>query len=381
MMSGIFGYAQVVEPKILIGSFSWLKQSLDSATTRKQLVQNFCKEVLQTDSLEFLNDLSKSYSPASSVFLYILCRNAGVDRKQFDPIFQKAEKSSLADDFVKNRKFPSKKDPNAKSELDTFDPCTSLGDMQQCNFSEILPKTFDLLINEYANIKQVTFYGYINDKESIEDQIKRFSKDYFEDGSLSSCAANNAPYLSKNINTDSKTDQCSHPKTYVYVKQSIENSKNLINSRNLQILNPQPVLKIFGANRTLQSIAFEAGMGMEPFQNIVYNELMWYNLFLSSYRYALLSNLQLQNNLFGSVEKIKNSQQEEIDALSKAVSNSQRAVPLMMRMMKNIAYTFPIHIGMLAYYEDLIAFRNTLARIYTPIDQLYYKLRNVQDTK
>ncbi len=40
--------------------------------------------------------------------------------------------------------------------------------------------------------------------------------------------------------------------------------------------------------------------------------------------------------------------------------------------------TFPVHIGLLAYYEDVLEFRKALVKIYTPIHQLYYKLRNVQ---
>lgn len=40
--------------------------------------------------------------------------------------------------------------------------------------------------------------------------------------------------------------------------------------------------------------------------------------------------------------------------------------------------SFPIHIHLTAYYEVIKKIRNQLARIYTPLHQLYYKLRNVQ---
>lgn len=53
----------------------------------------------------------------------------------------------------------------------------------------------------------------------------------------------------------------------------------------------------------------------------------------------------------------------------------------MEKTLQNMQATFPIHIGLLAYYEDVLAFRKSIVQIYTPIHQLYYKLRNVQEKK
>jgi hypothetical protein len=49
------------------------------------------------------------------------------------------------------------------------------------------------------------------------------------------------------------------------------------------------------------------------------------------------------------------------------------------RILKNIERTFPIHIGLVAYFEDLINFRKKFVQLFTPFHQLYYKLRNVED--
>jgi hypothetical protein len=43
-----------------------------------------------------------------------------------------------------------------------------------------------------------------------------------------------------------------------------------------------------------------------------------------------------------------------------------------------VRYTFPVHIWFLAYHESLVTFRDALAKLYTPIHQLKYKLRNAQ---
>jgi hypothetical protein len=49
------------------------------------------------------------------------------------------------------------------------------------------------------------------------------------------------------------------------------------------------------------------------------------------------------------------------------------------KMLREMYTTFPIHIWLLIYYEDLYRFRKELAKVVTPLYTLYDKLRNVQD--
>jgi hypothetical protein len=49
-----------------------------------------------------------------------------------------------------------------------------------------------------------------------------------------------------------------------------------------------------------------------------------------------------------------------------------------MRILDNIQTTYPMHIGMQAYLEDIKWYRKQLGKIHTPMHQLYYLLRNVQ---
>jgi hypothetical protein len=53
----------------------------------------------------------------------------------------------------------------------------------------------------------------------------------------------------------------------------------------------------------------------------------------------------------------------------------------MQTTINNIRATFPLHIWLQIYYEDVVWFRKSLAKIYTPIHQLNYKLRNIQEKK
>ena len=58
---------------------------------------------------------------------------------------------------------------------------------------------------------------------------------------------------------------------------------------------------------------------------------------------------------------------------------SQQAMYQMFRQLSNLYATFPIHIGLLSYYEDLLYMRSRFSSLYTPLHQLYYEFRNAQD--
>jgi len=49
-----------------------------------------------------------------------------------------------------------------------------------------------------------------------------------------------------------------------------------------------------------------------------------------------------------------------------------------MKSLREMAVTFPIHIGLLIYYEDLYRLRKELVKMVTPLYTLSEKLRNVQ---
>jgi len=68
----------------------------------------------------------------------------------------------------------------------------------------------------------------------------------------------------------------------------------------------------------------------------------------------------------------------QIGSLTREIDLSRQAVNTMQQTITNFHATFPIHIGLRAYHEDVLSMRKAMAKIYTPVHQLYYKLRNVQ---
>ena len=57
---------------------------------------------------------------------------------------------------------------------------------------------------------------------------------------------------------------------------------------------------------------------------------------------------------------------------------AMQAVKQMSRMITQVGVHFPLHVGLSAYYEDLLNYRKTITKSYTPFNQLAYKRRNVQ---
>ena len=114
--------------------------------------------------------------------------------------------------------------------------------------------------------------------------------------------------------------------------------------------------------------------------DILYNELFFYTLFTQIYstylenfwssKYTLPQALENQN-----ITTAIALQRERVLSQNKSLST---ALQNTIRQVNNTISSFPIHIGMLMYQEDLITMRNNLAKIYLPIHQLHYKLENIQ---
>lgn len=79
--------------------------------------------------------------------------------------------------------------------------------------------------------------------------------------------------------------------------------------------------------------------------------------------------------------ELSRSTEKTADIVAKTqqhIAWTQDAVDMSMRSLREMAATFPIHIGLLIYYEDLYRLRKELVKMVTPLYTLSDKLRNVQ---
>jgi predicted DNA-binding protein YlxM (UPF0122 family) len=169
----------------------------------------------------------------------------------------------------------------------------------------------------------------------------------------------------------------SHPKTkkilakYNKIWEKLLNKTKIINKDNIK--KNKDFLLAFEWKIVWEAASLETQL--VGFQKIVTNELMRYNLFINYYT-LYLNNPQLQPMSLSFIEwyNIK-----EISDSVTALKVSQKAVFRTMSSLKNIYVTFPIHIWMLAYQEDIVNFMWSLKKLYTPLHQMYYKYQKVQE--
>lgn len=106
---------------------------------------------------------------------------------------------------------------------------------------------------------------------------------------------------------------------------------------------------------------------------------MFYGLFMKFYGHFVVSSEQFGPLTLGK-DKIQTQEvlDEEGRKSSVELEVATNTIQQDFKIIRNLYAKFPIHIGLVAYLEDLVNFRNSLVKLYTPIHQMYYKLRNAQ---
>lgn len=254
--------------------------------------------------------------------------------------------------------------------------CKRDGDMTSCDFALFLPKLFALVINDISKTKLVQLYS--NQSDDTEEAIKAFSQTYFGSGE-SICKKKDTIYLSDKEGTD-KEAACNHPETRKVVEQYIEKVKEMADKT--KYIDAEKLLKNQSDKCEKETKEFvvcsfdnENTLARDSFHNLLYNELLFYKLFITL---AQESIQYPEYNEFRAFSDISQEAAQETTRLNDEITLSADAILYTEKTLQNMQATFPVHIGLLAYYEDLVDFRKSLIRIYTPLNQLYYKLRNVQ---
>jgi hypothetical protein len=103
--------------------------------------------------------------------------------------------------------------------------------------------------------------------------------------------------------------------------------------------------------------------------NLLANELLRFTV-AHTYYAQNINNINIGTDEF--------TKQQLTKQLMLQITQTTSATDRSMHYLSQIAETFSTHIHMVAYYELLRHMRNGLVDIYTPIHQLYFKLRNVQ---
>ena len=101
---------------------------------------------------------------------------------------------------------------------------------------------------------------------------------------------------------------------------------------------------------------------------MLYNELARYTMFSTYYTQALMQRSRIELPTQDEISLLKENRGKFFFLTNQTLNDPT-----------NLATTYPIHIGFLAYQEDLLRLRDSsLSKLVTPFYTLYHKLRNVQ---
>lgn len=349
---------------------SQLKFSLFKWTeaTVKDMIKSFCTNISDVTCVDG-DDIGGDYFDANqSIFLSVLCDNVWAGN-WFTKIIRKWDESILMKTwFTQFEIFDyGYLDDDYGSEINNCDYRFNV--MNWCNLSEHLPNMFDEIINDYFNIKQADLYwvDVLSADFNAEESANKFSAHNFE--KLNIC----------NSSTPYYEDSCK------YLQNYMKDARNLL--KKTKVINVEKLIKADCTKAFKDSLIYRGLLGDDTtsnnsFLNAVYNEYMWYRLFMSYYSYNLsvepnYSELDSDSSIS---DKISLNREKILLAQNKTFKTRQ-AISIALRSLSEISGSFPMHIWFTMYQEDANMFMKELAKIYPPIRTLYDKLRNVQEAE
>lgn len=323
----------------------------------RDLTRHFCKNAYvmkcsdKTDG-EYATDY---FDASQSVFLSILCNSVWEwsNYKQNNYL----KKHSFLDFHI------------VISETWYTEACHSRWTMNSCDYSYHLPSIFNEIMDDFFWIKQA----------------RNLWVDNMEDSFTSNDAAKK--FLTWNFRWIPE-DTCGQGKYYKTTCKTVEwymtDARNLL--KNTQIINVtwfKEKMWTDCENKTgfVNDILYCGLLWSDSdykFINAVYNEYLWYNLFLSYYSfyidwYGYFDNAE-KTPILDRLEENKEKRFLVQDQLLK----SKQAITTSLKALSEITYSFPLHVWFLMYHEDAKLFMENISKIYAPIRTLYDKLRNVQ---
>ena len=338
-------------------------------SSRRSLIRNYCNSIFSDELKDWFQNMTFYYSPDKSLFLHSLCSNLeDFDEDNFDDQIL---------EYINDNYFDQIIDPESD--------CDFWTDMNGCNFAYLLPTLFSRIVDEYTNIKLAGIY-WLSNMDDIKKSIENFSNTYF--GKPEDVGCDWKIYLYHEPVQDKNTKHCQHPNTYEYfatylqeIIQLVVNSAILNANEILQWQVPDEECQMTKDTDIIKCSMMSNDYHWENLKNLLLNETMFYNLFIT---YFVQSSDNISLTQFETTSGVSSKSQElsaEVQALQRETITSQKAIDLTWDNLQNVYWTFPIHIWLMAYREDLINFRDEFAKIYTPVYQMYFRFRNVQDTR
>ena len=354
-----------VDEKLLwtiVSEFSSIRQATTNLQDKKEVVQAFCSK------LKNKNFSSEQNFPSNqSLFLALLCNHNGVHADYFQQTtFSYLKKNKPWDSELLSYK-TAKFTQSCQSEY-----------QEKCNLALLADEIMAQLFSELFTLKQAEIFGLTTLKLTSDADInKEINKYVLEKFAIPSEGKNGFCWENEDLN---------YPKTCALLKKQMKSFLPTI--QKFKLLDPLPLydtIKEKNQTSTFKSCQsngkmsydivlcgtlWETDNGLRPFINMLYNELTRYFTFITYYKQILNQRNIVDEATSDEISQLEASQEKLLFLTNETLED-----------LVTFSTSYPIHIGMLIYQEDLLRFRNRLSKVVTPFYTLYHKLRNVQDSQ
>lgn len=339
-------------------------------SSKESIIKDFCTTVL-TDQVsqgfnlekpKNANTTQERYSSQQSLFLKLLCwENKILPQNAFSPFLGTGEEGYLKSSSFKQLNYP----PSCHKDETYHEEC-SLALLTEAIMTDILNELSILKVAEIYGITQPNFTS----QKNLETAINQYTHVKLSIGDEEN------PFCNGKLK--------SYPKTCAIMKSNIRQLQKVF--KKLKLINPEKLLSLpteleqkkkkyciqnnnaqESYNHLFCKLYTLSDEGMTPFIQLVYNELLRYTLFTSYYKTQLLKKSPQDDATRFELRSLQKNQENLI-----AVTNTT------IQQISDLHNSYPLHIGLLSYQEDLLSLRSKLNKLVSPFYSLYYKLQNAQ---
>ena len=334
---------------------------------KHSIISNFCAIALKPEVISAFWSLYPWSDPRQSIFLTLICSKSDVKNNfsSFMSVGTKGEENRYLKTHLIRLLVPQ----NVACYANEF----QIG----CDIARLSEEIITLILEELTTLKQWNLYGVtmnnLSSPKNLEENINILTKEKLL-----------IHYASQQNFCKSKTQ--GYPKTCKIIQQSMRAFQKAFSR--FRLLNVESLLgKDIDSFKEKQAICTKDNVaedydhmfceiigrtheGLDPFVTRVYTELLRYQLFSTYYTSHLWST--------NTADMVDASRYEFV----RMQTFSKKLLPTINTTLKQLAElqnTYPLHIGMLAYQEELLRLRDKyLSKLVAPFDSVFYKLQNVQ---
>jgi len=334
---------------------------------KDSIISNFCTIALKPEVISAFWSLYPWSDPRQSIFLTLMCSKSDVKNNfsSFMSVGTKGEENR----YLKTHSIKLLVPQNVACYANEF----QVG----CDIARLSEEIITLILEELTTLKQWNLYGVtmnnLSSPKNLEENINILTKEKLL-----------IHYASQQNFCKSKTQ--GYPKTCKIIQQSMRAFQKAFSR--FRLLNVESLLgKDIDSFKEKQAICTKDNAaedydhmfceiigrtheGLDPFVTRVYTELLRYQLFSTYYTSHLWST--------NTADMVDASRYEFV----RMQTFSKKLLPTINTTLKQLAElqnTYPLHIGMLAYQEELLRLRDKyLSKLVAPFYSVFYKLQNVQ---